>query len=160
IESSSPTSTPLRFWFEQSSLPVLIRNSQADVLISAGNFAVRKSPVPQILLSGNSLYTSSDFQHDLRHRGEFGMLLDNSVKSFFAKRSICWADCTVAPSQAFADELQRWTGRKVLAIHHGFDHDLFIRDRSPLPEQAGNKLLEAEDALKLLFVSHYNYYRN
>ena len=36
-----------RFWKEQSLLPQLVRRSGADVLISTGNFAIRKSPVPQ-----------------------------------------------------------------------------------------------------------------
>ena len=54
-----------RFWYEQSVLPDLIRRSHADVLLSTGNFALRKSPVPQILLSRNSVYTSQDFYRDL-----------------------------------------------------------------------------------------------
>src|SRR5262249_21934757 len=40
-----------RFLFEQQRLPALILKSNADVLISPGNFALRKAPVPQILLS-------------------------------------------------------------------------------------------------------------
>jgi glycosyltransferase involved in cell wall biosynthesis len=160
LEADVPSSTAARFWFEQRSLPQLIRNSGADVLISCGNFALRKSPIPQILLSGNSLYTSSDFDRDLWHRREFGMWLDTRIRSAFAKRSVHWADCTVAPSQAFADELRRWTGRNVRAIYHGFDHELFFRDQSQLPDHVQCKLLDAKDSLKLLFVSHYNYYRN
>ncbi len=61
-----------RFWQEQTSLPAAIRQSGAEVLVSAGNFALRNSPVPQILLSRNSLYTSADFLRDLRRRGEYG----------------------------------------------------------------------------------------
>jgi glycosyltransferase involved in cell wall biosynthesis len=160
IEARPPQSTAARFWFEQRRLPQLIRNSGADVLISTGNFALRKSPIPQILLSGNSLYTSSDFDRDLWHRRQFGMWLDTRIRSAFAKRSVHWADCTVAPSQAFADELRRWTGRNVRAIYHGFDHELFFRDQSPVPDHVQCKLLDAKDSLKLLFVSHYNYYRN
>ena len=160
LEADIPSSTAARFWFEQHSLPLLIRNSGADVLISTGNFALRNSPVPQILLSGNSLYTSSDFERDLRRRRELGMWLDNRIKSAFAKQSIRWADWTVAPSQAFADELKRWIGREVGAIHHGFDRDLFFRGQVPLADDVQSKLLEAQDSLRLLFVSHYNYYRN
>src|SRR5208283_2221447 len=37
-----------RFWHEQFVLPSLIRRCHADVLLSAGNFALRNSPVPQI----------------------------------------------------------------------------------------------------------------
>ncbi len=101
--------TALRFWQEQAILPRLIHRSGADVLISAGNFALWRSPVPQILLSGNSLYTSSDFYRDLRSRKDYRLWLDTRVKGVFAKQSVSWADRTVAPSLAFADELRRWT---------------------------------------------------
>ena len=152
--------TARRFLFEQWKLPRLIRKSGAEVLISAGNFALRNSPVPQILLSGNSLYTSADFSRDLRSRREYFMLVDNLVKGVLAKRSVHWADLTVAPSQAFADELCRWTGREVAVIHHGFDPTSFFADQTPLPDHIQQKLGEAEGCLRLLFVSHYNYYRN
>ena len=55
-----------RFVREQTELPKMIHHSGAQVLISAGNFALWNSPVPQILLSRNSLYTSDDFLRDVR----------------------------------------------------------------------------------------------
>ncbi|MGH9529070.1 MAG: glycosyltransferase family 4 protein [Terriglobales bacterium] len=149
-----------RFWNEQTNLPRLIRDSGADVLISAGNFALRDAPLPQILLSGNSLYTSKDFIADLRSRGDYRLLLDTLGKGLFAKRSLTWADCTVAPSEAFAKELRDWAGVKVKTIHHGFDRERFFRDRNSLPEEVQREIDIAKDALRLLFVSHYNYYRN
>jgi len=149
-----------RFWFEQRQLPVLLREAEVDVLVSTGNFALRKSPVPQILLSGNSLYTSADFYRDLLARREYGMWLDTRVKAVFAKRSVFWADFTVAPTRAFADELQPWTGKTAFAIHHGFDRNIFFSDRAPLPAQIQCKLDSAKHDLKLLHVSHYNYFRN
>ena len=149
-----------RFWFEQSKLAGLIRRSGADVLLSTGNFALRKSPVPQILLSRNSIYTSRDYFRDLRRRHEYRALADTYLRSLAAKRSIHWADVTVAPSEAFATELKRWTGVDVVAIHHGFDREAFVRDTTPLPTEVEAKLRSADGALKLLFVSHYNYYRN
>ena len=152
--------TARRFIFEQTKLPGLISDSGAHVLISAGNFALRNSPVPQILLSGNSLYTSTDFSCDLRSRREYFMLADNFVKGAVAKRSIHWADQTVAPSRAFADELRRWIRRDVAVIHHGFDHTAFFADSTPLPSPIRQELSKSERCLRLLFVSHYNYYRN
>jgi glycosyltransferase involved in cell wall biosynthesis len=149
-----------RFWYEQSSLPEVIRSCRADVLLSTGNFALRKSPVPQVLLSRNSVYVSPDFYRDLRSRSEYRMWLDTHLRAVIAKRSIRWADATVAPSQAFADDLSRWTGSRVLAIHHGFDREAFVRDSRPLADAVEEKLREAETSLKILFVSHYNYYRN
>jgi glycosyltransferase involved in cell wall biosynthesis len=149
-----------RFWFEQSKLPSLIRQCGADVLLSTGNFALRNSPIPQILLSRNSVYTSSDFYRDLMARGEYRTWLDTRFRAVLAKRSIIWADCTVAPSEAFAAELRRWTGRPVQAIYHGFDRGAFFGDSSPLAPDIEKKLERAQESLRLLFVSHYNYYRN
>lgn len=149
-----------RYWFEQRSLPKLIRKSGADVLLSTGNFAVKNSPIPQILLSRNSIYTSRDFYRDLMARREYRLLIDTLFRGMLAKRSIRWANVTVAPSQSFARELQHWTGIRVRWIHHGFDWDAFTCHPNPLAADVQLKLNEAKDCLKLLFVSHYNYYRN
>lgn len=159
-DADAPAGAARRFWFEQRALPGMVRRAGAGVLISAGNFALRKSPVPQILLSGNSLYSSGDFYRDLRSRGEWRMLADTRIKGVFAKKSIYWVERTVAPSRAYAEELRRWTGKEVLAIHHGFDRGVFFADQEGLPNPVRQKVEEASGCLKLLFVSHYNYYRN
>ncbi len=160
VEIDVPENAGRRFYLEQTSLPRRIRESRADVLISTGNFALRRPPVPQILLSGNSLYTSRDFSRDLRQRGEYGIWLDTRIRGYLARRSIHWADRTVAPSQSFAKQLEAWTGRKVLSIYHGFDPASFFADQTPLPAEVQQKLDSTAGALRLLFVSHYNYYRN
>jgi glycosyltransferase involved in cell wall biosynthesis len=160
VETSGSSGVFRRFVREQTTLPKLIRHSGAQVLISTGNFALWNSPVPQILLSRNSLYTSGDFLRDVRARGDYAILADTLVKGWLARRSISRADITVAPSEAFAQELSRWSGMKVLSLHHGFDPDAFTSDATPLPSEAKTQLEQAKDALRLLFVSHYNYYRN
>jgi len=149
-----------RFWFEQSKLPGLIRRSGADILLSTGNFAIFRTPVPQILLSRNALYLSSDFLRDLRERGDYRLWLDTELKSTLARWSVRAADRTVAPSAAFARDLQQWTGKYVASIHHGFDHEAFFRDLTPLPRETQSRVAETSGSLRLLFVSHYNYYRN
>jgi glycosyltransferase involved in cell wall biosynthesis len=160
VEKEIPAGAVGRFSWEQFVLPRLILKSRVDVLISAGNFAIRRSPVPQILLSGNSLYTSSDFYSDLRARRAHRILLDTRVRGFFARRSVRWADCTVAPSKAFADTLRGWTGGNVVSIYHGFDPQIFFRDNARLPSPMQDKIDSGKNALRLIFVSHYNYYRN
>jgi glycosyltransferase involved in cell wall biosynthesis len=160
LECRFPSGAAGRFWSEQFRLPGLVTSTGADVLISAGNFALRKSPVPQILLSRNSLYTSADFSRDLLCRRDYRMWMDTKLKGELAKASVRWADTTVAPSRAFADELAKWTGKPVHAIHHGFDRRTFVDEAEPLPVDAHKKLASAGKALKLLYVSHYNYYRN
>jgi glycosyltransferase involved in cell wall biosynthesis len=160
LEMDLPSNAAARFCWEQSQLPRMIQKSGADVLISAGNFALWRAPVPQILLSGNSLYTSADFRRDLRARGAYRIWLDTLVRGFFARRSVRWADCTVAPSNAFANTLQRWTGSKVVGLHHGFNPEVFFREGARLPSAIQEKINSGKKPLRLIFVSHYNYYRN
>src|SRR5258708_35842222 len=150
----------LRFVRSQRSVPGLVRRSGANVLVSAGNIALFRSPVPQILLSGNALYTSNVFFRDVMQRRDYGLWLDTKRRGLVAKWSVQVADCRVAPSEAFAEEIERWTGIHARAIHHGFDRDIFFRDTAPLPSELKKKLERTSDDLRLLFVSHYNYYRN
>ena len=149
-----------RFAWEQRNIPNLIRKVQAHVLLSAGNFAVWRSPVPQIVLSRNSLYTSREFIRDLRRRHDYRLLVDTRLKGWLARKSIQRAELTVAPSEAFAREATLWAGRPVKALHHGFDRERFFADPSPLPSQLQSILVAPEGTIRLLFVSHYNYYRN
>ena len=160
VETAEASGVFRRVVREQTKLPKLIRRSGAQVLISAGNFALWNSPVPQILLSRNSLYTSGDFLRDVRARGDYAIWADTIVKGWLARGSIRCADITIAPSEAFAQELSQWSGRKGLSVHHGFDPDTFTSDAAPLPSAVQTQLEQGKDALRLLFVSHYNYYRN
>jgi glycosyltransferase involved in cell wall biosynthesis len=70
------------------------------------------------------------------------------------------ANITVSPSAAFAQDLRQWSGKNVVALHHGFDPDTFAGDNTPLPASVQVQLEQAKDCLRLVFVSHYNYYRN
>ena len=160
LQASNDLGALRRFLWEQVEVSKVIRRFGCDVLLSAGNFAIWNSPVPQILLSRNSLYTSRDFSRDLRHRGEYHMLLETRLKATLARRSIKKAELTIAPSESFARELEAWTQHEIVVLHHGFDRDRFFADTSQLPPEVLQKLHAAEGAVRLLFVSHYNYYRN
>jgi glycosyltransferase involved in cell wall biosynthesis len=160
LNVDGPNAVASRFIFEQRQLPALIRDSGANVVVSAGNFALWKCPVPQILLSRNALYTSRDFLRDLRRRRDLKLWLDTKIKGTVAGASIRHADVTVAPSHAFAEDLERWTGIPVRTIYHGFSADRFHGSKEALPASLAESLANPSGALRLLFVSHYNYYRN
>lgn len=149
-----------RFVRAQRLIPALVRRSGAHVLISAGNLALFHSPVPQILLSGNALYTSEHFFRDVLERRHYGLWLDTTFKAFLARQSVRIAERTIAPSRSFAVELERWTGVRAMAVHHGFDRDLFFQNTQAVPEELRAKLDRKGNELRLVFVSHYNYYRN
>ena len=152
-----------RFVDEQVSLPKLIQQHRADIALSAGNFALWSSPVPQILLSRNSLYVSPDYFRDLQHRHEYCRWLDTKIKARIAAASIRRAEVTVAPSEAFAADLQHWVGprhaHKIVSIHHGFDAAAFHNSR-PAPPELAAQLENPRRVLRLLLVSNYTYYRN
>src|SRR5208282_6695991 len=160
LQSPNFASPGRRFSYERRKLPDLIRRSGADVLLCTGNFALYRSPVPQILLSRNALYTSADFLRDIRQRGDYRLWIDTKIKSGLALWSVHHADCTVAPSEAFAGDLRQWTGKDVMSIHHGFDRDTFFREAVPLPQEVQSRVDALEGSVRILFVSHYNYYRN
>lgn len=160
LEERAVASAARRFWREQWIIPKLIASTGAEVLISTGNFAICNSPVPQILLSRNALYTSTDFHRDLRERGDYRLWLDTHFKAALARASIRRADCTIAPSAAFAAELRSWTGLPIRAIRHGLDHNMFRQNGSPLPQNVLARLDDTKNDFRLLYVSHFNYYRN
>jgi glycosyltransferase involved in cell wall biosynthesis len=156
FESCGATS---RFLREQIKIPSLMAQHGADVLLSTGNFALRYCSVPQILLSRNALYTCPDYYRDLLTRGHYRTWVQERLKKVLAMRSVQWADCTVAPSQSFANELRSVTKKEILAIHHGFGWQNFFRSASPPTNTIAQKNGDPE-TLRLVFVSHYNYYRN
>lgn len=160
LRESYPSGSAKRFWYEQVHLPGLIRRSAADVLLSTGNFALFRSPAPQILLSRNALYTSADFLRDVRERGDYRLWIDTNVKGVLARCSVYSAHCTVAPSKTFAADLRQWTGKDVTSIYHGFDREAFFCKSTLLPQPVQARLAATEGAVRILFVSHYNYYRN
>jgi len=163
VECAVSASTGGRFLYEQRVLPELIRRHGATILLSAGNFALWRSPVPQILLSRNSIYVSEDYNRDLRKRGDYRRWIDTKIKGKLAAASIRRAELTAAPSEAFAADLRRWLGpkfaSKIVAIHHGFDLPAF-ESSTACPAELAAQIENPRHAVRLLFVSHYNYYRN
>ncbi len=137
VEAGDSPNLLVRFWREQTSIRRLIAESRSEVLISTGNLALRNSPVPQILLSRNAIYTSPDYLRDLLQRHAYRVWLDTKLRGLLARRSIFWADRTVAPSHAFADDLRRWTGRNIDTIYHGFDSTGFFATQVRCPPRYG-----------------------
>lgn len=152
-----------RFWREQTLLPALIRRCGCDVLISAGNMALFHSSVPQILLTRNALYTSSDFYADTWLRGDLRLWLSTRIRGLFAKWSVIRANWVVTPSEAFANEIRAWVknrSQSISIIPHGFDRDRFFCEAGSLPLSTPQRLSKGTNCLRLLFVSHFNYFRN
>lgn len=152
-----------RLWWEQTGLRRRLKEQSVDVLVSLGNFALFSSPVPQILFNRNDLHFSREFDRDLRVRGLYGQWAANRLKRVLAVRSMHAAAANVAPSAAFAAKLSaaaRLPLNAFTVIPFGFDEEVFASDPAPL-EGAQLALLDLKRPLRrLLYVSHYNYFRN
>lgn len=151
-----------RWWWEQRELRRVIDAERVDVLVSVGNFVLWRSPVAQILYNRSDLNFSSEFRADLVRRGEWGMWLGQVVKSWLAHRSIREATVNVVPTRAFGERIRLAAGRPELefeVLSFGFDTDLFRAEREVSAEGVRG-LGEKRDVWRLLYVSHYNYFRN
>ena len=151
-----------RWWWEQSALRRMIAMEEIAVLVSVGNFALWRSPVPQILFNRSDLNFSPEFRADLARRHEWGMWLGQLIKSGLARRSIRAATINVVPTRAFGERIRVAMGRSDLhfeVLNFGFDHDLFRSGCGKMMEEI-RRLREDRTAWRLLYVSHYNYFRN
>ena len=152
-----------RLIWEQTGLRNYIKSRKIDVLISLGNFALLASSTPQILFSRNDLYFSNYFEKDLRARGLYLMLINHRLKSRLARSSIKQADINISPTKAFANRIRSRHGLqdcRFETLHFGFDSQLFTANDEPLPAAQLAKLNLSENCSRLLYVSHYNYFRN
>ncbi|MDQ3009404.1 MAG: glycosyltransferase, partial [Acidobacteriota bacterium] len=177
VEAAAPNATLARMWWEQTGLRRYIKSRRIDVLVSLGNFALFASPVPQILFNRNDLYFSPEFTRDLQSRKLRGALLTHRIKSWLARQSIKHvsgkhvsgkhvsgrAAINVAPTEAFANRIQSTSGLGHVAVEvlrFGFDVQSFTDDRDALPEAVLAQLNLNANCRRLLYVSHYNYFRN
>ncbi len=161
IGAASRTAT--RMMMEQTGLRALIKRRRMQALISLGNFAMLASPVPQILFNRNDLLFSSYFESDLRQRKLIGALLAHKMKSWLARQSIKRATINVTPTAAFAERIKSHSELRHIAfetLRFGFDSASFTSNQKPLPESITAKLNLSSDCRRVLFVSHYNYFRN
>ena len=152
-----------RLWQEQALLRALIASEKIDVLVSLGNFALFRSPVPQLLFNRNDLYFSSDFLRDLSNRGLYLQKASTLFKRALAKASMRAADVNVTPTRAFAEKLANYNGGdpdRFEVLRFGFDRAKFSESSGSLDPSQIAALRIGERVRRILHVSHYNYFRN
>ncbi len=152
-----------RVWWEQTGIRAYIRSRKIDVLVSMGNFVLFASPVSQILYNQNDLYFSDNFEKDLKERGHHTDLYIYRLKRRLARTSIKQADINITPTKAFADRIRSCdglSGCRFDVLHFGFDPRVFTANDEPLATEQLDRLDLSHQRSRLLFVSHYNYFRN
>jgi glycosyltransferase involved in cell wall biosynthesis len=164
IETIKPPGGALgRVAWEQTMLRKYIRRNRIGVLVSLGNFALLGTRVPQVLFSRNDLYFSKEFEADLKKRGQRLALAGHRVKAALARASIRQAQINITPTAAFAERIRHSDGLgdiRFETLPFGFDPLVFDESVRALDEAQMAKLRPDEDCVRLLYVSHYNYFRN
>ncbi len=118
----APTPTarrPVRFAWEQTGLPLLVRRTRADVLLSPHYTSPVLSPVPTTV----TLHDATFFSHPELHTAAKGRFFRAAIRR--ATRS---ADALVVPSEATGREVRRYAGGNPAHFHvayHGVDHAVF-----------------------------------
>jgi glycosyltransferase involved in cell wall biosynthesis len=152
-----------RVWFDQVHLRGLLKKDRFDVIVATGNFGLLAPPVPQILLSRNPLYFSERHCLELRRRRlwkEYAAIL---AKRWLALACIRASAFNVPPTAAFQNHIARFgrvDPRSFRPIHHGFDARRFHGGDAQLNSEYRRMLGETAATRRILFVSHYNYFRN
>ncbi len=152
-----------RCWWEQTALSRVLKEQGIATLVSLGNFALFAAPVPQVLFNRNALYFSPEFTSDLLARGEYATWFEHKVKSWLARISIKLASINVAPSAALLNQLRFATdlpASRLALLPFGFDQKQFTANLEPLAAELCEKLNLQPNCRRLLYVSHYNYFRN
>ena len=152
-----------RMWWEQTKLDAFARARGAQAVVALGNFAMLRSAAPQLLFNRNDLYFSPVFAADLQRRGEWGKLAKHRAQAWLARQSIKRATLNVAPTAAFAAKITARAGLQHVSVEvlpFGFDANAFPAQAEPLSATQLAALRPGQDCHRLLFVSHYNYFRN
>ena len=163
IETVEVQGAARRMWWEQTRLRQVIKSRQIQVLVSLGNFALLASPVAQILFNRNDLFFSDEFEQDLKRRNLTSALIAHRFKSLLARQSIRQATINVTPTAAFGDRIRSTMGNDLAnleTLRFGFDSQGFAKNQKPLPDWLAAKLNLDKNCRRILYVSHYNYFRN
>jgi glycosyltransferase involved in cell wall biosynthesis len=164
IETVDPPGGAIgRAVWEQTFLRAFVRKHRIGVIVSLGNFAMLKTGVPQVLFNRNDLYFSDEFEKDLESRGEQWSLISHRVKSWLTRASIRQAQINITPTSAFADRIRTADGLNDIrfeVIPYGIDAFSFSSSGESLEDEQLEKLRPDDNCRRILYVSHYNYFRN
>lgn len=152
-----------RVRFDQSSVARKLRSERFDAFVATGNFGLLRPPVPQILYNRNPLYFSEHHCVELKRRRLYRDWAVIRMRRAMALASIRASTMNVVPTGAFANHISRF-GRidrsTFRTIHHGFDRARFTAGGEELAPGLRDQLVGPPDTARVLFVSHYNYFRN
>ena len=140
-----------RLFFDQVTLPRIIKQDNIDILFSSTGFGTFRSRCPEVILIRNPVYFNLEFQKKYEQLGR--SLRRTKFRRWYSIRSMKNADVVLFPTKAMENMVKQHTDledRPTRAMHYGFDFDKFFRhssDTFPWKERIqkwkneGNKIL-------------------
>ena len=126
-QDAQAVSNPLkRLWFDQVTLPKIIRKEKIDVLFSAGNFGVLRCPCKQILLVRNTVFFDGIYTKRARSRKVIWFYKFQRLLTIWSMKT---SDIVLFPSQAICDLVRgqvKIKAEKCRVSHYGSRPDLFF----------------------------------
>ncbi len=109
-----------RFWWDQVTLRGILDREKADVLFSAANFGLLRSPVPQLLFIQNPLYSSPVYRSRFLPRKSWRFRLVFALRSWLQRLSVRRATVVMTPSRAQLEELLAtgFAPRRTARVNH------------------------------------------
>jgi glycosyltransferase involved in cell wall biosynthesis len=111
-----------RMYFDQVTVPRLLRRGGYDALFSSTGFGTWFSPQPQVLLIRNSIYFEGSFRQYYRFMDL--TLPSRIVRRWLSARSMKYAQAVIFPTAAMRDQVTALVptgGRRIAVLPYGFD---------------------------------------
>lgn len=149
VEIKSPLH---RLWWDQVTLPRLVRSRQADVVVSLFIFGMFWPPVPQIMFQRNPQFYCPAYLNRLRGRAASEVALRRWM-AFLTMRA---SRLIVTPSQAMQDMIRGFHPSlpqdHFRVLPHGFDRAQLARQ--PVPEALAQQVARVGNRPLILYISH------
>lgn len=147
--------SPMRlFWWQQWTLPSILKKYSCDLLFSTANFATLLCPCPQILLIRIPHYFSDEYLAHILPKKSFKEKVDFRLRRLLIMLSASRASAVFFPSHAMQDGFIKHCfniAKKSSVNHYGVPIKKFERCRA---------VRMSSDQLRILCTSHYSDYKN
>ena len=151
-----------RLYFDNWTIPQIVRERKADVLFSSTGFGTLRSPCPQILLVRNAAYFCPMFQR--RYRELEASFHSTRIRRWIGLLSILAADIVVFPSRAMRETVASHIAlakKRTAVLHYGFSAQKFFQKCAAKPGIADKMEKWRNEGYKILLnVSHYAVHKN
>ncbi len=159
---SEQSSALRRLYFDNWTIPRIIRERKVDVLFSSTGFGTLRGPCPQVLLVRNAAYFCPVFQR--KYKEINASLNSTHVRRWISLLSISSADIVVFPSEAMREQVASHisvANKRTAILNYGFSSHNFFQEGSAKPEIADKMEKWRDEGYKILLnVSHYAVHKN